>query len=108
MPPTKGATRMPTLMLAAIKGITTLITDSPLVEASNYFPAPYRFGNTSSELSETVERILTTGPPVSEKGEYLKRVMSKTISGDVFRTNLVKAWSEISLVVEGERGGEYV
>ncbi|KAF5878934.1 putative glycosyl transferase protein [Botrytis fragariae] len=89
---------------AAIKGVTTLITDSPLVEASNYFPATYRFGTTSSDLAETVERILTTGPSVSEKGEYLKRVMGKTISGDVFRKNLVKAWSEISLMVEGERG----
>ncbi|TEY38580.1 hypothetical protein BOTCAL_0486g00030 [Botryotinia calthae] len=77
MPPTKGATIIPTSMLV------------------RRYPG---------DLIEAVYQIIMTGPSVSEKGEQLKQVMGKTISLDGFRKNLVKTWSDISLMVEGSWG----
>ncbi|KAJ8070613.1 hypothetical protein OCU04_000986 [Sclerotinia nivalis] len=79
---------------AALSGVTTLMPDCDLVEASRYFPSSYRFDPTVFGLSQVLEDFLRQG--LGDSGLELQRFINSFISEERFVYDLLTAWSEFS------------
>lgn len=79
---------------AALSGVTTLMPDCDLVEASRYFPSSYRFDPTVFGLSQVLERFL--GQKLGNSGLELQQFINSLISDEKFVYDLLTAWSEFS------------
>ncbi|KAA8576385.1 hypothetical protein MFRU_009g02610 [Monilinia fructicola] len=79
---------------AALSGVTTLMPDCNLVEASRYFPSSNRFDLTVSGLSQVLEGFLQQELGIA--GHELQQFINSSISEDRFVCDLLTAWSEFS------------
>lgn len=79
---------------AALSGVTTLMPDCELVEASRYFPSSYRFEPTVFGLSQVLEVSLRRR--LESSGRELQRFINSSISEERFVYDLLTAWSEFS------------
>lgn len=79
---------------AALSGVTTLMPDCNLVEASRYFPPSYRFDPTVFGLAQVLEDFLRRG--LEKSGAELQRFINSLISEERFVYDLLTAWSEFS------------
>ncbi|QSZ28523.1 hypothetical protein DSL72_003021 [Monilinia vaccinii-corymbosi] len=79
---------------AALSGVTTLMPDCDLVEASRYFPSSHRFDLTVSGLSHVLEGFLRQR--LGNAGHELQRFINSLISEERFVCDLLTAWSEFS------------
>lgn len=79
---------------AALSGICTIIPDSPLVEASRFFPDEYKFKPDVQSLAEIISKFSEYN---LHSGDDLYHHMSRCISWNKFKESLIKAWEEISV-----------
>ena len=79
---------------AALSGVTTVISDSMLVEAAKHFPKKYRFLPAAIELANLVATLHKSG--VDQCGKELRDHIDNQISNENFRLGFLYAWMECS------------
>ncbi|KAF7892916.1 uncharacterized protein EAF02_000454 [Botrytis sinoallii] len=79
---------------AALSGVTTVMPDCDLVEASRYFPSSFRFDPSVTGLSHVLEGFLQNA--LEDSGRELQRFINSLISKERFVFDLLTAWSEFS------------
>ncbi|ORY64794.1 uncharacterized protein BCR38DRAFT_512974 [Pseudomassariella vexata] len=79
---------------AAASGVATLITDSPKVEASRYFPAGYRVTPSAAKIAAKVQVIRYDG--VRRWGEMIEAHVRLETSLNAFHDDLLAAWKDLS------------
>jgi glycosyltransferase involved in cell wall biosynthesis len=84
---------------AALSGVTTIISDSRLVEASRYFPKKYRFKPTAEALVERIEEFIEVRAGMEACGSELRSHVETMISDEAFREDFLNAWMECSRLV---------
>lgn len=87
---------------AALHGVTTVISDSPRVEASRFFPASARFEPTAHGLASTVRRL--SGTDLQHQGEDLRRRITRQVSVPLFYRDLLRAWRTCSARASAHAG----
>ncbi|KAJ0107085.1 hypothetical protein J7T55_006965 [Diaporthe amygdali] len=79
---------------AAASGVTTLVTETPNVEALTFMPAACRVPQDKSCIAAKVKAIYLEGVPVWAK--TVKRHVRPATSLEGFRDDLLTAWAEMS------------
>ncbi|KAM3065947.1 hypothetical protein ACMFMG_009829 [Clarireedia jacksonii] len=79
---------------AALSGVTTLMPDCELVEASRYFPDSYRFEPTAFGLADVLDGFLRER--LGDTGVELQRYIDDLISEKRFVYDLMTAWADFS------------
>ncbi|PQE25257.1 glycosyl transferase group 1 protein [Rutstroemia sp. NJR-2017a WRK4] len=79
---------------SALSGVTTIMPDSELVEASRYFPDTYRFEPTAFGLAAVLDGFLRER--LGDAGMELQRYIDGLISEERFVYDLMTAWADFS------------
>ncbi|KAH6658541.1 hypothetical protein BKA67DRAFT_656729 [Truncatella angustata] len=79
---------------AAAAGVTTLMTETPNVEALAFMPSLCRVAQDSRSIAARVERIHYDGVPIW--AEIVESYVRPRTSLDGFREDLLRAWADMS------------
>jgi hypothetical protein len=102
--PSRYETLGMTPLEAALSGVSTVITDSPNVEASRYFPQENRFKSSVADLSSLVRQLQRQG--MGARGNDLRCKIRGQISDESFRASLLDAWQGFSEIINENIGSK--
>ncbi|KAF7539209.1 hypothetical protein G7054_g2359 [Neopestalotiopsis clavispora] len=81
---------------AAASGVTTLMTETPNVEALDFMPMTCRVPQDAQSIAARVEKIYGDGIPMW--AERVKNHVRPETSLDGFGADLLKAWAEMTMI----------
>ncbi|KAK2855541.1 hypothetical protein FQN49_005094 [Arthroderma sp. PD_2] len=82
---------------AALNGVTTVISDSRVVEASRFYPEEFRFNAVPEDLAKLILKLSGPRGTLGRSGDMIRLHVGKSIQGSRFRSDLLDAWSDFSV-----------
>ncbi|EGD91780.1 hypothetical protein H112_00890 [Trichophyton rubrum D6] len=82
---------------AALNGVTTVISNSSVVEASRFYPEEFRFSPNPEDLSNLIVQLSGPRGTLANSGDLIRLHVGKSIQGSKFRSDLLDAWSDFSV-----------
>ncbi|KAF3480216.1 uncharacterized protein GIQ15_05563 [Arthroderma uncinatum] len=82
---------------AALNGVTTVISNSKVVEASRFYPEEFRFNPNPQDLANLILKLSGPRGTLAHSGDMIRLYVGKSIQGSRFRSDLLGAWSDFSV-----------